>query len=223
MRALARIIRKLTQRGPRYTARWAWYQICEPYYEWSLGIETASWDRSNTWITSEYLSYEPLYYTCIHDAFRALSIDAAKDVFLDYGSGKGRVLVVAGMYPFRRIIGVELAAELNAIAQENIWRSQRHLRCKDIVTVTADATTYVVPPDVTIVFLFNPFVGEALNEVQRQLRASLENVPRKLTIIYMNLKRERDAFADCDWLLQKGIVPTRLRHEMRLVIYESRW
>ena len=39
------------------------------------------------------------------------------DVFIDLGSGIGRaVLEVAAIYPFRRVIGVELVKDLHKIA-----------------------------------------------------------------------------------------------------------
>ena len=40
--------------------------------------------------------------------------------FVDLGSGKGRTLLMASDYPFRRIIGVELLPSLHQIAQENL-------------------------------------------------------------------------------------------------------
>jgi cyclopropane fatty-acyl-phospholipid synthase-like methyltransferase len=36
-----------------------------------------------------------------------------QDVFLDYGSGLGRVLLMAAQYPFRRVLGVELSAAVS--------------------------------------------------------------------------------------------------------------
>jgi len=222
-RILAKIIRKIGKRGFWYTAKWSWYQACERYREWSLGIETASWDERNESSSDpDCHCYEPLYYTCIDDFLRPLEIQPNEDVFLDYGSGKGRVLVQAGMYRFRRIIGVEMLAELNGIANENIRRVKRKLKCKEITTVTANAAFYKVPTDVTVIFLFNSFIGDALSAVQAQIRDSLDESPRKLTLIYMNPRKDRDAFADCDWLVQKRELPTRLRDEMRLVVYESK-
>src|SRR6478609_9761998 len=35
------------------------------------------------------------------------------DVFIDLGSGKGRMVLEAARYPFRRVIGVELAQPLH--------------------------------------------------------------------------------------------------------------
>src|SRR3954466_14494536 len=82
------------------------------------------------------------------------------DVFLDLGAGMGRILVLAARYPFKRVIGVELAPELAAIARRNLASARLRRRVGDTEVITADATTYVVPDDVTVVYLFNPFTGE---------------------------------------------------------------
>ena len=51
---------------------------------------------------------------------RALDIDYSDFVFVDYGSGKGRTLLVAAEFPFKKIVGVEIAQELHAIAGKNV-------------------------------------------------------------------------------------------------------
>lgn len=225
-RVLVKVIRKIGRRGLRYTVKWAWYQACEVYHEWSWGIDTAGWrDWRERWkslaVDRQCHYYEPLYYTCIDDFLLPLEIEAGKDVFLDYGSGKGRIVLVAAARPFARVIGVEMMAELNTIAEENLRKVKKSLKCKNVEFVTANATTYSVPPDVTVIFIFNSFMGAVLRAVQEQIRASLEEHPRKLTLVYMNPRRDTDTFADCDWLVRKRLLPTRLRDEMRLVVYES--
>ena len=47
------------------------------------------------------------------------------DVFLDFGCGKGRVLLIASEYKFKKIIGIEFSPELAGIALKNI------LSCRD--------------------------------------------------------------------------------------------
>ena len=54
--------------------------------------------------------------------------DLGRFDFIDFGSGKGRVLLVASHYPFRQVIGVEFSPELHEIAQENIRRYQSPAR-----------------------------------------------------------------------------------------------
>jgi tRNA1(Val) A37 N6-methylase TrmN6 len=63
-----------------------------------------------------------------------------RDVFVDFGSGKWRAIFWAARYPFRRVIGVELSAQLNALARRNINRNRHRLTCRDIHLVTADVT-----------------------------------------------------------------------------------
>jgi len=108
------------------------------------------------------------------------------DVFLDIGSGKGRALLMAARYPFCRVIGVELSDRLLDIAQNNIERAKAQLKCHDILLVHADAETYEIPDDVTVVFLNNPFGGAIFARVVNNLLASYDRRPRTLRIIYAN-------------------------------------
>jgi tRNA G46 methylase TrmB len=54
------------------------------------------------------------------------------DVFVDVGSGMGRVVLQAARYSFRKVIGVEISETLHGIAWENIDRNRQRLRCGDI-------------------------------------------------------------------------------------------
>lgn len=106
------------------------------------------------------------------------------DVLLDIGCGAGRILCAAARQPFRRVVGVELDPEFAALASSNIERL-RGRRCPGEVVET-DATTYVVPDDVTIVFLYNPFRGETLDRTLEQVLASYDRVPRRVRLVYAN-------------------------------------
>lgn len=107
------------------------------------------------------------------------------DVFVDVGCGKGRVVFQAArLYPFKRVIGVDLAPELIEIAQSNIDKTRDRLRCNDVELVAADVTEWEVPDDVTVVFLHNPFGGAVFQSFLDHLDESLERNPRDLLIIY---------------------------------------
>jgi tRNA G46 methylase TrmB len=88
--------------------------------------------------------YAPTDYRSFHRVMRYIGI-RERDVFLDYGSGLGRVLLMAAQYPFRRVLGVELSARLNEPARQNVacWRGK--LRCRNIELIQADATVFVPP------------------------------------------------------------------------------
>ena len=109
------------------------------------------------------------------------------DVFVEFGCGKGRIVLEAAQrYPFRRVVGVELAPELSSVAREILEREQSRLRCRDVTIETADATEYPVPDDMTHAYLYNPFTGTTFERVRENILASLERAPRPLRVIYLN-------------------------------------
>jgi hypothetical protein len=113
------------------------------------------------------------------------------DVFVDFGSGMGRVVLQAARYPFRKVIGVEISETLHGIARENVDRNRQRVRCRDIELVHADVREYEFPDDVTVAFLYNPFRGEIFATVIERLLKSVERHPRPLRIIYVNPVEER--------------------------------
>jgi predicted RNA methylase len=116
--------------------------------------------------------------------------EARDEVFLDLGAGKGRALLMASLYPFRRIVGVELSSGIAAVALRNIERFRPRTRCADIDLVVADAVDYRVPDDVTVVYLFNPFRGRTFDAAIRNLIASIDRNPRTVRLIYRNAMYE---------------------------------
>lgn len=111
------------------------------------------------------------------------------DVFLDLGAGKGRVLLAASFYPFRSVIGVELSEQLSARARANVAAfrvPRRWRRSGEITVVTSDALTYEIPPDVTCVFMYNPFRGATFDAIAARLIASVDAHPRRLRVLYVN-------------------------------------
>ena len=105
--------------------------------------------------------------------------------FVDFGSGKGRVLLVAAEYGFRRVIGVEFSSELCAIARKNLsGLQQRLMRPVDIEIVEIDAAKFVIQRDQTVFYLYNPFAAVVLEQVMANLRDSLAAFPRQVWLIY---------------------------------------
>jgi SAM-dependent methyltransferase len=107
------------------------------------------------------------------------------DVFLDIGCGMGRAILAASQYPFKRIIGIDIVPDFTQIAQAVVQRNRHRLRCNEIELVTADAATWAVPDDVTVVHLFDPFRGDVLDAVLSQLLASLDRRERQLRVIFL--------------------------------------
>lgn len=131
------------------------------------------------------------------------------DVFIDFGSGMGRVVFrAAARYPLARVIGVELSERLHQAAQENIARTRHRLRCQDVELVLSDVMDYDIPDDVTLAYFSNPFTGRIFGSVIDRLTASLERHPRRLRVIYFNPVEERQ-------LLDAGFEPVKTIRGMR--------
>lgn len=172
-------------------------------YDFDHGVDT-------TWATvplrtrfRELLSggrYQPSEPLLFHQILRALPVEPAGFTFIDLGSGKGRTLLMASDYPFRRIIGVEFLAELDAIARENIARyHSEQQKCFALESNAADARDFAFPDEATVLYLFNPFPEDVLRTVLANLHGSLIHSPRPLYLAYHNLVHE-NAFAAQDWL-----------------------
>ena len=135
------------------------------------------------------IEYRPSSWTALRRILPAREV-SADDVFIDFGSGKGRVVVQAAQYPFRRVIGVELATPLHDIALANVRRVRSGLRCRNIDLVNEDVLTYAIPDDVSVAFFYNPFTGGIFADVVRRLIASHDRRPRRLRIVYVNPEEE---------------------------------
>lgn len=118
-----------------------------------------------------------------------------RDVFIDFGSGKGRVVLLAALhYPFRTVYGVELSEPLHEIAQENVERARHRLYCSDVRLVRSDVLKFDIPDDVTVAFFNNPFGGQIFATVVERLLLSVDNNPRTLRIVYGNPLEEAALF-----------------------------
>ena len=82
-----------------------------------------------------------------------LSINS-EDVFIDMGSGRGRVMIAAGHFPLKKIIGVDVSEKLNKICEINIQKMKHRLKCKNFENITSNASDYQIPDEATIIYFF---------------------------------------------------------------------
>jgi Histone methylation protein DOT1 len=171
-------------------------------YDWDYRVNTTSgavgWrDRLLGMFHSEYQPTEPAVFHEMLDSLQeqlrqAPNADRSPLTFLDFtfidlGSGKGRTLLMASDYPFRRIVGVELLQSLHQIAKENLhlYKSDAQ-KCFALESVCADATTFVFPDGPLVVYLFNPFPESGMRQVLANLEQSLRAQPRPVFVLYHN-------------------------------------
>jgi SAM-dependent methyltransferase len=105
--------------------------------------------------------------------------------FIDIGSGKGRALLLASLFPFRRIIGVEISQRFTNIARKNIevFRDEG-MRCKRIEALCWDAADYSFPPDDLVIYLYNPFDADLMRKLVDKIGRSLQVKSRQIYVIY---------------------------------------
>ncbi len=115
--------------------------------------------------------------------------------FVDIGCGKGRALLVAAEFPFRRLFGVEIASELCDAARANValnrdWEER-------ISVVNEDATTFVFPVGPLIFYLYHPFRDPILRRFLKGLARELRRSSRSVLLVYADVSAETDIDAVC--------------------------
>jgi SAM-dependent methyltransferase len=107
--------------------------------------------------------------------------------FLDLGSGKGRVVLLAAEHPFRRIVGLEISPVLVEAARRNLARwAEACGRQPPVELALGDAAEVEVPAGPLAVFLFHPFEGPVAARALARLGEALDREPRPLALLYLS-------------------------------------
>lgn len=172
---------KLVQAALRAVA----YFRCR-FFDWKHGVDTCGitlWQND----TTPHIQYAATHPKIVPEMLVPLDIDYRNYVFIDFGSGKGRVILLASEFPFKRVVGVESSEELHRIAAKNIkcYRAANQ-RCFDIESVNDDARFYKIPSEPAVLYFFNPFGQEVMSQVLQNIRESLDTHPRDIIIIYLS-------------------------------------
>lgn len=111
----------------------------------------------------------------------------AGSVFVDFGCGKGRVLLIAAQFGFSQAIGVEFAHELCEIATHNCanYKAKTAVRTQFQIIET-DVVDYPININENVFFMFNPFDEVVLGKVLKNITLSLKTLYRRILIIYYN-------------------------------------
>jgi SAM-dependent methyltransferase len=149
-------------------------------------VDTAGWVRRADLVTdSPNRDHAGRYQPSTVEEFELLmgklDIDHEEFVFVDYGSGKGRVLLLAADLPFKQIVGVEFSPPLHEIARANVATLGRH--AARVETLVMDAAEYEPPLEPLVLYFFNPFDAPVMRRVLSRVRASLERRDRPVYII----------------------------------------
>jgi len=142
------------------------------------GAELATVSLSGLYSTA-YLRISPSTFQA---AVAELSIRYEDFTFVDLGCGKGLALFLAAQFPFRRLIGVEIADGLCRIARSNVEKNPDWV--DRISIANEDATSFIYPEGPLLIFLNDPFLAPVLRRVLRSLQRQLHRSPRPVYLLY---------------------------------------
>jgi hypothetical protein len=161
-------------------------------FDRSLGVETRkildrfSLDveentRAHAW------SYEPCSYPRFKRIMKMIPEVPERLTFVDIGSGKGRQLIAASLYGFRRVIGIEVSPTLRASAQQNVATFMLRKRSKTLINIeNMDATQYVLPSEACLLFMFNPFQEPAVRSFLASIKVQINGRKQPLYVAYIH-------------------------------------
>jgi SAM-dependent methyltransferase len=145
---------------------------------------------STNWIYGQY--YSPIDPARFSRIMRSLELNFQEFVFVDFGSGKGRALLLASELPFKKIIGIEFSPQLHAIAQSNIRKySSPSQVCKSLQSICMDFTGFQLPPEPCLLYFLDPCRAAVHLRVLDNIRKSWQNNPREIFIVYISPLSEK--------------------------------
>jgi SAM-dependent methyltransferase len=152
-------------------------------------LATLDFQSKNKTAGLEYQSHHP---RIIRAGLAALAV--RPEEFIDFGCGKGRVLLVASEFAFRRIIGLEFAPPLAETARRNLksYRSRRQ-KCSQIEVITVDATEYELAAEPQVLYFYSPFARSVMDQIVQNIEKSLERQPRELRVLFSGVLAMRDS------------------------------
>ncbi|WP_197330777.1 SAM-dependent methyltransferase [Ralstonia syzygii] len=160
--------------------------------------------------------YYPSSIRAFNRVLRDLDV-TGDDVFVDYGSGMGRAIVLASRFPFREVIGVEASARLHGTAQANVGRTIPATERARVHLVHCNARCFRLPDTASVLYFYNPFHGDILRTVFADIEQSLRLRPRRLRIVFNNPAHFRLIELDYRWLRRAREYP----FEYPIVVYEA--
>jgi len=141
-------------------------------------------------IDSENLIHASIYqassYYLVEKAFTFLKDEKVNRNIIDFGCGKGRVLVLAAYFGFKKITGIDFSKNLCVEAEANIEKIAPVFPATVFNVICSDATKYKIEKDENCFFFFNPFDEVVMLKVVRNILSSLKENQRKVYVVYIN-------------------------------------
>src|SRR5690625_2160134 len=168
--------------------------------------------------------YEATPYPFINALFNEYELDEGTH-FVDFGSGKGRVLFYVHHRFHCRVKGVEKDKELHKIALKNrdIYAEQKEIREDEILLFNEGAENYQIHDEDNVFYFFNPFSLLIFNQVMQNILRSWKENPRRIQLtFYYPREKYLNALKETSFTLEREVlIPgiSRMNEEERFLLY----
>jgi SAM-dependent methyltransferase len=158
--------------------------------------EIGSLDVGTVAAARSAVRYQPSNAKLVWTTLNGLRIDYSLFSFVDFGSGKGRALLVAAEFPFKEVLGIEFSRELHEIALENIRRlPPKVVRAGRVLSIHGEACAFELPKSDLVCYFYNPFGEPVIAQVVGRLVTHYDRYGHQIIIIYHD-PRHREIFED---------------------------
>ena len=191
MNLLANIWAHLQEKGISRTLSIICNRVFDFHFDWKYKTDTRNKiSLHDLTVTGENKEHGSFYQPTMALSFNRL-LDTIplppESVLVDFGCGKGRVLLLAVLRGIQKAVGIEFSPELCAIARNNVSIVEQATGSRlNIAVVEGDVTHYEIEDDQNVFFFFNPFDDVVLEAVVENIQQSLHRTPRQIAIIYYN-------------------------------------
>ena len=152
------------------------------FFDFYYNVETRFRDGKTDKLRSHYA---PTYYSVIKEAFNFIK-NKEELILIDVGCGKGKVLLVASDFGFKKIIGIDQSKKLLNICKKNINNYKDLKKRKQIIKLKqVDALKYIIKNE-NVFYFFDPFSDIILNKFLKKILLSYKKNKRKIYIIFAN-------------------------------------
>lgn len=130
--------------------------------------------------------YQPVSFYMAESLMNEIENPLKSTGFLEAGCGKGRVIKIAAAKGFKNIYGFDLVPYLVKASRDVAAEIMREFPDAKASIELANAADYVVPDEVDVIFLFNPFDETVMRSFVSRIKESLLRKHRSITVLYAN-------------------------------------
>ena len=150
-------------------------------------------EKSNPNLKGTVVQYQGTPSRLFQCAMKDLDSSVLKGDFIDFGCGRGKVLLMAFDYSFKKLYGVELSEKLAKQTEQNLENYGAKKKKKASANIClGDARFFLIPPTASVFFFYNPFTWSIFEQVVENILESLRRHPREARLIYINDQHRKE-------------------------------